>query len=184
MKDQSHHIKNWIAELVTGSAKWFVVVCVFSASPTLAQSPLESVADGLSVSAPDMLMRAALANCLTYGTAGAIDRISAAGWHSDTNDGGLTTLWLDETYALINPSEGLCTVSNALVSMDAAATVAVDLITTLNGGEVIVEPDELGCALFASDTAPDDYISLSSDGNDPTCEDTGQGGSALTYYTE
>jgi hypothetical protein len=68
--------------------------------------------------------------------------------------------------------------------MDEAAAIAVDLITTANGGDVVVEPDELGCALFSAGVAPDDYIALSSDGNDPTCDDTGQGGSALTYYTE
>ena len=154
------------------------------ATPTHAQDPLDSVAEGLSVSAPDMLMRAALANCIAYGTEGAISQISAAGWQGDTDDGGLTTLWLDETYAMINPAEGFCGVANAVVPMQDAAIVAGDLMTTLYGGAVITETDELGCTLISSDAEPADYIALSSDGNDPTCEDTGQGGSALTYYTE
>ena len=160
------------------------IVLVLLATPALAQEPMDTIAEGLSVSAPDMLMRAALANCIAYGTAGAISQISAAGWQSDTDDGGLTTLWLDETYAMINPTEGLCIVSNAVVPMQDAAIVAGDLLTTLYGGAVITETDELGCILIASDAEPADYIALSSDGNDPTCEDTGQGGSALTYYTE
>ena len=162
----------------------FCVALIFSTAPALAQEGIETVADGLSVSAPDMLMRAALANCIAYGTEGAIEQIAAAGWQGDTDDGGLTTLWLDETYAMISPAEGVCIVSNAVVSMPQAAAVAVDLITTTYGGEVLVEPDETGCALFSSDAEPADYIVLSSDGNDPTCDDTGQGGSALTYYTE
>ena len=162
----------------------YLALLTLFATPTLAQSPLDSIAEGLSVSAPDMLMRAALANCIAYGTEGAIAQITAAGWDSDTDDGGLTTLWRDETYAMISPADGVCIISNAMVSMDEAAAIAVDLITTANGGDVVVEPDELGCALFSADIAPDDYIVLSSDGNDPTCDDTGQGGSALTYYTE
>lgn len=160
------------------------VVLLLTASPALAQDEINAVAEGLSVSAPDMLMRAALANCIAYGAEGAIDRIAAAGWDSDTDDGGLTTLWLDETYAMISPDAGVCITSNAMVSMPQAAAVAADLITTTYGGEVVVEPDELGCTQISSDAEPADYIVLSSDGNDPTCDDTGQGGSALTYYTE
>ncbi len=163
---------------------WFLSLLTLLATPTLAQSPLDSIAEGLSVSAPDMLMRAALANCIAYGTEGAIEQIAAAGWETDIDDGGMTTLWLDETYAMISPAEGVCIVSNAVVSMPQAAAVAADLMTTTYGGEVLVEPDETGCALFSSDAEPADYIVLSSDGNDPTCDDTGQGGSALTYYTE
>ena len=162
----------------------FCVALLLSAAPALAQNEIDSIAAGLSVSAPDMLMRAALANCIAYGTDGAIEQIAAAGWDSDTDDGGLTTLWLDETYAMINPSAGVCIISNAMVSMPQAAAVAADLITTTYGGAVIVEPDDLGCALYSSDAEPADYIVLSSDGNEPTCDDTGQGGSALTYYTE
>ena len=162
----------------------FCVALIFSTAPALAQEGIETIADGLSVSAPDMLMRAALANCIAYGTEGAISQISAAGWQGDTDDGGLTTLWLDETYVMINPAEGFCGVANAVVPMQDAAIVAGDLLTTLYGGAVITETDELGCILIASDAEPADYIALSSDGNDPTCEDSGQGGSALTYYTE
>ena len=162
----------------------YCAALILLATPTLAQSPLDSVAEGLSVSAPDMLMRAALANCIAYGTEGAIEQIAAAGWESDTDDGGLTSLWLDETYAMISPAEGSCTVANAMVSMPQAAAVAADLMTTAYGGQAFTEPDELGCALISSDAEPADYIALSSDGNDPSCDDTGQGGSALTYYTE
>ena len=163
---------------------WLPLLLVLLATPALAQDPIDSVAEGLSVSAPDMLMRAALANCIAYGTAGAISQISAAGWQSDTDDGGLTTLWLDETYVMINPAEGFCSVASAVVPMQDAAIVAGDLLTTLYGGAVITETDELGCILISSEAELADYIALSSDGNDPTCEDSGQGGSALTYDTE
>lgn len=162
---------------------WFLSLIALLATPTLAQSPLDSVAAGLSVSAPDMLMRAALANCIAYGTEGAIDQIAAAGWQSDTDDGGLTTLWLDATYAMISPTEGSCTVSNAMVSMPEAAAVAADLMTTAYGGQAVTEPDELVRRLISTDAEPADYIALTSDGNDPACDDPGQGGSALTFDT-
>jgi hypothetical protein len=144
---------------------------------------METVAEGLSVSAPDMLMRAALANCVAYGTEGAIDQIAAAGWAQE-DDNGLTVLWRDEATIEVSPADGFCRVSSTVVSMPQAAAVAADLMTTAYGGQAVTEPDELGCDLISSDAEPADYIALSSDGNDPTCDDTGQGGSALTYYTE
>lgn len=153
------------------------------ATPTLAQSPLDSIAKGLSVSAPDMLMRAALANCIAYGTTAATQRIAAGGWAQE-DDNGLTVLWLDEATIEISPLDGFCRVSSTVVSMPQAAAVAADLLTTAYGGQAVTAPDELGCDLISSDAEPADYVALSSDGNDPTCDDTGQGGSALTFYTE
>jgi len=153
------------------------------AGPVCAQDTgLETVAEGLAVSAPDMLMRAAMANCIAYDLDEAITRIEAAGWDSDTDDGGLTTLWRDEIYAQINAEGGLCIVSSPIVDMTSAGIVAGDLMTTLYGGTPVTEVDDAGCALISSDAELDDYVYLSSDGDDPTCENTGQGGSALHYF--
>lgn len=154
------------------------------AGPVAAQdSAIEAVADGLSVSDPEMLMRAAMANCIAYDFDTAIDQIGAAGWSQDTDDGGLTTLWLDDTYALINPEAGFCSVQSSVVTMDRAAYVAGDLMTTTYGGTTVTDVDETGCIILSSDMAIEDYVTVSSDGNDPVCDDTGQGGSALLYYS-
>jgi len=154
------------------------------AGPVCAQdSALETVADGLAVSDPEMLMRAALANCIAYDFDTAIARIAAAGWTQDTDDGGLTTLWLDDTYAMINPDEGFCSVQSSVVPMERATYVAGDLMTTTYGGTAFTETDDNGCGVVSTDANVEDYIAISGDGNDPVCEDTGEGGSALTYYS-
>ena len=152
--------------------------------PALSQDALGEIASGLQVSAPDMLVRAALANCLAWGPESAIEAIAEGGWDSDTDDGGLTSLWLDEALVQVSPTEGWCSVSSPVVSMSEAEAVAEDLLLTAWGGTIEGATDDSGCLVLWSDAAPADSLTLSSDGNDPVCEDQGTGGSAITYFTE
>jgi hypothetical protein len=148
--------------------------------PALAQDAMGTIADGLMVSAPDMLMRAAVANCMIWDLDQAVANIQAGGWQGDTDDGGLTTLSMDEALAEINASEGWCYISSPVVSVEQAIAIASDLVVTAYGGDAIHDLDEDGCAMIYSDAMPDEYLLISSDGNDPTCENTG-GGSAISY---
>ncbi len=168
----------------------YIAVLAVLATPTFAQSadgsiesPTGSVAGDLDVSAPDRLMGAAVANCFAYSTTNAIRYIAAAGWAME-GDMGVTVLWRDDVTIEISQDEGFCRVSSPVVSMSQAAAVATLLADRDNSLDMVIEQDEQGCAVFSSDSDATDYIVLSSDGNDPTCDDTGQGGSALTYYTD
>ena len=157
------------------------LVLLTLAAPAIGQEAIETVADGLTVSAPDMLMRAAVANCLIYGAGGAVDSFLAAGWEGDQDDGGLWTVQLDEVVASLSPDLGLCVVASPIVGMADAALIAADLVTTSAGGTAMQDMTEDGCVMIWSDEYPDDTLVISSDGNDPTCEDTGVGGSAISY---
>lgn len=143
------------------------------AGPAFGQSLADAV--NLQASAPDMLMRGAVAACMDHqdDLNAAVALFQAAGWGNDRDDGGLYTLFQDEVVVLIHPDLPKCTVESAVLGFADAIAVASDLVTIAHGGSAEVTEDEDGCPFVASTAAstgePDDWLSVSTGGNDPAC---------------
>lgn len=162
-----------------------LVAALALASPVAAQDMADAA--NLNASAPDMLLRGAAANCLAR--SGdlwlAMDAFSSAGWEGgEPDDGGLRTYVLDETMAYVNPDAGFCAVENMVLGFDDAIAVASDLVTLQAGGTAEVSQDTDGCLYVASDADPENYIAITTGGNDPMCEEQPDGGVTLTVLDE
>ncbi len=154
------------------------------ASPAMAQDIEDAV--NLQASAPDMLMRGAVAACMAHqdDLNAAVAVFQQAGWGNDRDDGGLFTIFQDEVVVLINPQVPLCLVESSVLGFADALAIASDLVTIAHGGLADVAEGDDGCPLVTSDAAPDDWLTVSSGGNDPTCEPTDGAGVMITVIDE
>lgn len=161
-----------------------LALVVLLAGPAAAQNIEDAV--NLQASAPDMLMRGAVAACMAHqdDLSAAVSAFQAAGWDNDLDDGGLHRIWRDEVVALINPQVPLCTVESTVLGFADAIAIASDLVTIAHGGVADVAEGDDGCPLVTSDAEPDDWLSVSSGGNDPTCEPTDGAGVMITVIDE
>ncbi len=162
------------------SPRLWAAVAISLATPAVSQD-IES-AISLSASSPDMLMRAAVAACMAHqeDLTKSIDAFSEAGWGSDTDDGGLTTLFQDEVVVFINPDIPLCRIESSVLGFAEAGAIASDLVVLAHGGTATEQADDDGCPYVISSNDEEDWLSISTGGSDPGCAEVSGAGVAIT----
>lgn len=169
------------------SVRGLALLAALACPASLATAQSMSDAANLNASAPDMLLRGAAANCLSSpdDLGLAVAALQTAGWEGgEPDDGGLWTFSMDEATAYLNIQAGFCAVESSVLGFDDAIAVASDLVTLKAGGTAELSEDEDGCLYASSDAAPDDYIAITTGGNDPMCAEQPDGGVTLTVLDE
>ena len=155
------------------------------AGPATAQDMADAA--NLSASAPDMLLRGAAANCLSSpdDLGLAIAAFQTAGWDGGApDDGGLWTFSMDEVTAYINMDARFCAVESSVLGFADGIAIASDLVTLEAGGNAEEFRDTDGCLYVTSEDYAEDYIAITTGGNDPMCVEQPDGGVTLTVLDE
>ena len=153
--------------------------------PAAAQDMTDAA--NLNASAPDMLLRGAAANCLSSpdDLGLAIAAFQDAGWErGEPDDGGLWTFSMDEVTAYINMDARFCAVESSVLGFADGIAIANDLVTLEAGGTAESTQDTDGCLYVFSDADPENYIAITTGGNDPMCEEQPDSGVTLTVLDE
>ncbi len=167
----------------TVTVRGFPLVAALALSANLAAAQSMSDAANLMASAPDMLLRGAAANCLSSpdDIGLAVAAFQTAGWQGDApDDGGLWTFSRDEVTASVNIEAGYCAVESSVLGFADGIAVASDLVTLQAGGVPETTRDTDGCLYVFSDADPENYITITTGGNDPMCQEQADGGVTLT----
>ncbi|NBO21651.1 MAG: hypothetical protein EBU97_06955 [Rhodobacteraceae bacterium] len=130
-----------------------------------------------------MLLRSAAANCMANAEdlSVAAKAFKDAGWQGgDADDGGLAQFTQDEVTADLNVDVGYCAVESSALTFADATAVASDLVTLDAGGKAVVEQDDEGCLDVSSDADPDNSLSITTAGQDPTCKESPGAGVMIT----
>ena len=169
------------------SVSGLILAAALALPAGLASAQSMSDAANLNASAPDMLLRGAAANCLASpdDLGLAIAAFQDAGWDGgEPDDGGLWIFTLDEVTVYLNMEARFCAVESSVLGFADGIAIASDLVTLEAGGTAEEFRDTDGCLYVTSEDYAEDYIAITTGGNDPMCIEQPDGGVTLTVLDE